>query len=344
MNAEGALATIKERFDLARMLSPQTARSAEMQALFDWNIEQDKAGGFPDLNTLTIQESRPWRAKQALRVNTDLPEMAKVERVSAPGLGGAPDVVCDLYTPPNASPGCTLYLHGGGWAFGDLDSHTRLARTLAVETGRRVLYADYRLSPETPYPGPLDDSVAAWRWIVGKSQTDANFKGPLGVSGDSAGANLSVALSLREMELGRRIPDVGLLFYGVYDDDTESPSYMRFAMGYGLARPGMMKFWTWYAPSDAHGQPREDHLLCPVRASSAALAKLPPLYLNAAGMDPLMCDTLKFAERLEDAEATFEVNVHEGLHHGFIQQTAKLEEARRAMRLAIDFYRRHARG
>ncbi len=338
------MAKTKDRFNLAKMLSPDAKRDDEMQTLFDRNTEQDHAAGMPDLNTIPIQESRLWRAKQALRVNVDLPEVESVERLRAPGVKDAPDVVCDLYTPRDAKSGCTLYLHGGGWAFGDIDSHARMARLLAVETGRRVLYADYRLAPETPYPGPLDDSVAAWRWIVGKSQRDADFKGPLGVSGDSAGANLSVAIMLHEMELGRPTPHIGLLFYGVYDDDTESPSYLRFATGYGLARPGMMKFWSWYAPSNAHGQPREDQLLCPVRASSASLAKLPPLYLNAAGMDPLMCDTLKFAERLEDAEATFEVNVHKGLHHGFMQQTGKLAEARRGLKLAIDFYHKHAPG
>lgn len=335
------MASVKSRFDLNRMLAPETGRSAEMQAFFDWSVAQDK--GMPDLNTLSIQDSRPWRAKQALRTNADAPAVASVERIQIPGLNGAPPVVCDLITPLNAEPGCLLYLHGGGWAFGDLESHSRLAKILAVETRKHVLYADYRLSPETPYPGPLNDSVAAWRWIVSKSESDANFRGPLSISGDSAGANLSVAVMLREMESGRRLPDVGLLFYGVYDDDTESPSYMRFAMGYGLARPGMIKFWSYYAPSDAHGSPRLDPLLCPVRASSASLAKLPPLYLNAAGLDPLMCDTLKFAERLEEAETTFEVNVHEGLHHGFIQQTAHLAESRRAMQLAIDFYRRHER-
>jgi acetyl esterase len=193
---------VNERFDLKRMLSPDTKRSAEMQALFDWLIEQDE--GMPDLNTLSIQESRPWRARQAIRTNADAPSVAGVERVNVPGLNGAPDVVCDLITPHDAEPGCMLYLHGGGWAFGDLESHSRLAKILAVETKKRVLYADYRLSPETPYPGPLDDSVAAWRWIVARTEKDAGFNGPLSISGDSAGANLGVAVMLREMELGRR--------------------------------------------------------------------------------------------------------------------------------------------
>jgi acetyl esterase len=334
------MASVKERFDIAAMTGPEAKRSDEMQALFDWIIEQDK--GMPDLNAMSLTESRPWRAKQMLRTNAEAPSVASVERISVPGHHG-PDVTCDLVTPIDAEPGCMVYLHGGGWAFGDLNSHSRLAKVLATETRKRLLYVDYRLSPETPYPGPLDDSIAAWRWVAAKAESDPGFRGPLSISGDSAGGNLSVAVMLHELRAGRRLPDVALLFYGVYDDDVDTPSYLRFATGYGLARPGMMKFWAAYAPAEKHGAPRQDPLLCPVRADLADLRRLPPMYLNAAGLDPLMCDTIKFAERLEQAGAAFDVNVHAGVHHGFIQQTARLEESRRALRLAMEFYRRHER-
>ncbi len=330
-----------KRLDVARLTAPEVKRSAEMQALFDWLTEQDKAMGVPDLGALPVSEMRAWRAKTSARTNADPPEVASVERVNIAGLKGAPPVVCDLYTPLNAEPGVVLFIHGGGWVFGDIASHTRLARMLAVETKKRLLYVDYRLAPENPYPAPLDDCVAAWRWIVARAETDPNFKGPLAVCGDSAGGNLSMATILHEQQLGRRKPDIAMLFYGVYDDDLDTPSYLRFATGHGLARPGMAKFWEMYAPPDTPGQPRQDPLLCPVRASEAELAKLPPIFLNASGMDPLLCDTIKMAERLEAAGATCEVHVHEGLHHGFMQQTARLAESRRAFALMGDFYRRH---
>jgi acetyl esterase len=312
-----------------------------MQALFEWLAEQDKAMGMPDLNTLPVTEMRAWRSRASARTNADLPEVESVTRVSVPGLRGAPPVVCDLIVPKDAEPGCVLFLHGGGWVFGDINSHTRLARMLAVETRKRLLYADYRLAPENPYPAALDDTVAAWRWIVAQAEGDPAFQGTLAICGDSAGGNLALACILHEQELGRRAADIGMLFYGVYDDDIDSPSYLRFATGHGLARPGMAKFWSFYAPSETPGQPRQDPLMCPVRASEAALARLPPLYLNASHLDPLLCDTFKLAERLEAAGCTFEVNIHEGLQHGFMQQTARLAEARRAFALMGDFFRRH---
>ena len=329
------------RLDVARLTAPDVKRSDEMQTLFDFLTEQDQAMGMPDLNALPVTQMRQWRAKAAARTNADLPDVASAERLHAPGLKGAPPVLCELITPINAGPGCLMFIHGGGWVFGDIDSHARFARLLAIETKKHVLYIDYRLAPEHPFPAPLDDSVAAWRWIVARAGTDAGFKGNLAICGDSAGGNLAMATILHEQQLGRRAPDMGLFFYGVFDDDFDTPSYLRFAIGHGLARPGMMKFWEMYAPSETPGQARQDPLLCPVRASEATLAKLPPIYLNASGMDPILCVTIRMAERLEAVGATYEVNVHEGLHHGFMQQTAGLAESRRAFALMGDFYRRH---
>ncbi len=335
-------ASIKH-FDVARLTSPQVQRSAEMQALFDWNIEQDELVGMPAFDTLPVLEMRQWRAKGAMRVNAGLPDVASAERLDIEALDGAPPVLCELITPLVAEPGCLMFIHGGGWVFGNIDSHARMARLLAVETRKRVLYIDYRLSPETAYPGALEDCLACWRWIVARAETDPAFKGPLAICGDSAGGNLCMATILHEQREARRAADMGLCFYGVFDDNFDTPSYLRFALGHGLARPGMMKFWEMYAPSAAHGQARKDALLCPVRADAAALARLPPIFLNASGMDPLLCDTLAMGRRLEDVGATFEVHVHEGLHHGFMQQTARLAEARRAFTLMGDFFRRHER-
>jgi acetyl esterase len=333
---------VGRKVDLARLLGADVARSQEMQALFDWLVEQDK--DVPDLNSLPIEEARRWRSKQTARTNAELPDVQETKRFTVPGIQGAPPVACELITPKGAGPGCTVFLHGGGWAYGDIDSHARLARMLAIETGRRLLYVDYRLAPETPYPGPLDDAVAAWRWAVAQAETQSDFKGPLLICGDSAGGNLALATMLREQEVSRRLPDLGLFFYGVFNDDFDSPSYERFATGFGLARAGMVRFWDMYAPSDTPGQPRLDATLCPVHASEAALARLPPLYFNASHLDPLLCDTVAMCNRLEAAGATFEVNIHEGVQHGFMQQSARLEEARRAFSLMGEFVRRHTGG
>lgn len=328
---------IGRRVDLARLLAADARRSGEMQELFDWILEQDR--DMPPLDTLPVVEARRWRARQALRTNADLPEMAAVMRLSVPCIHAAPPVACELVTPRDVRPGCLVFLHGGGWAFGDLESHARLARLLGIETRLRVLYVDYRLAPEHPFPAALEDAAAAWRWAVDKAARSPEFAGPLAICGDSAGGNLAVAAMLHEMQAGRRIPDFGMSLYGVFADDFDSPSYRRFASGYGLTRAGMMKFFDLYAPPDTPGGPRHEPLVCPVKASESELARLPPMYLNASHLDPLLCDTIAFANRLEASGATVTVNIHEGMQHGFMQQTARLAEARRAFGLMGDFVR-----
>lgn len=314
--------------DLDRLLGSDARRTPDMEAVWDWLVEQDV--GQPDWLTLAPADARAVMDESAARWNAELPPVAAVEALTLPG---APPVAATLFTPPSAKPGCILYLHGGGWAVGSTRTHERLMRLLAGDAETRVLGIDYRLAPEHPYPAPFADCLAAWRALVANAG-DPKFHGPLAVAGDSAGANLALAVALSEVAAGRRGPDAALLFYGAYATDLDTPSYRRFAEGYGLTRGGMARFWDWYAPA---GTDRRDALVSPLEASEAAFARLPPLFLNAAGLDPLLCDTLRLAGRVRAAGVPHRLVVHEGVHHGFMQMSSHLPEARDAIRQAAGF-------
>lgn len=325
--------------DLDRLLGPQAVRSEEYEAVWRWMQEQDKA--LPDQTNMSIQEQRAVRQSISARWNSNPPEVESVERINPPGWNGAYSPVCELHTPFDAQPGALLYLHGGGWVFGDLHSHVRLARNLAIATRRPTLVVDYRLAPEHVFPAALDDATSAWRWLVEASGKDPRLAGPLAVAGDSAGANLGLALMLREQEARRQAPNCGLFFYGVYAGATDSRSYLRFAAGHGLTRAGMQKYFNLYAgPPDADGRWR-NRFVSPIDASDDALGALPPLHLSAAGLDPLLCDTLAFGEKVWRSGGACQVIVHEGVQHGFAQISERLAEARRAIDLAGDFFQRH---
>ena len=328
--------------DLSRLLSPKARRSAEMEELWQWIVAQE-AKDLDNFRVLTAQEARALSARASRCWNIDLPEMAAIDHLSIAGLDGAPAISAELLTPPDAQPGCILFVHGGGWAFSNLETHQRAMRLLALECGTRVLGIDYRLAPEHPYPAPLEDVVAAWRWLVAQSAHDPALAGPLAIAGDSAGANLVLGCIMHENELGHPAPHAGLLFYGIFSADLNSPSYVRFATGYGLTRERMGQYFDWYVPATSPESRRFDPLVNPVAASGAVLAKLPMLYLNAAGLDVLLCDAVAFAEKLKNAGADFEFVLHEGVHHGFMQFSAHLEESRRAFRMAGDFFRRKLR-
>ena len=324
---------------LAYLLRPQAQRSGEMQALWQWIVAEDAKD--PDTSRLlTAQEGRALSARLNRRWNVDMPEMAQIEKLNLPGLGGAPSIAAEMIVPHAAKPGCILFVHGGGWAYCDLASHQRAMRLLAQEAGVRVLGIDYRLAPEHPFPAPLEDVLAGWRWLVAEAGRNEALARPLAIAGDSAGANLALSAIMRENELGRPIPHAGMLFYGVFSADLESPSYQRFSTGYGLTQEQMGRFWDWYVPGVGPDSSRFDPVVNQVAASESVLGRLPPLFLNAAGLDVLLCDTLAFAARLDAAGAVHELVIHEGVHHGFMQFSARLEEARRAFRLAGEYFRR----
>ena len=132
-----------------------------------------------------------------------------------------------------------------------------------------------------------------------------------------------------------------LSFYGAFRAETESASYRRFAEGFGLTRAMMGRFWEWYVPP---GEPdrRRDPLVSPLEASDEALSALPPVFLNAAGLDPLLSDTLAFRDRLARAGVPHELAVYPGVHHGFMQMTLRLVAAREAFTRAAAFHRSQA--
>ncbi len=323
--------------DLDRLLGPDAARSPEMEAVWQWLAEED--GGVPNWLTLPAVEARALQNRLTERWNREQPDVASVAPLTLPGV---PPVPAELVTPFDAQPGCILFIHGGGWAFGTLGTYARLTRLLARETRTRVLSVDYRLAPEHPFPAPFDDALTAWRALVERAG-DPGFEGPLAVAGDSAGANLALAVALHEIAANRRRPDNALLFYGAYEAGVDSPSALRFAEGYGLTRAGMARFWDWYAPPGGPTD-RGDPRVSPLRAADTALARLPPVFLNAAGLDPLLSDTVALGRRLEAAGITHQLHVHEGVHHGFMQMSLKLPEAQAAIRRAAAFFGEHARG
>ena len=322
-----------DRSDEADLLGPAAARSAEMEALWQWIRAQD--AGLPNPLHLSAAEARRVFDQTTERWNAELPDVAGVEPVA---IGATPGVAAEMIVPHFAEPGCILFLHGGGWAFGNLKSHARFARLLAETTGSRVLAVDYRLAPEHPYPAALDDSRAAWRWLLGQAERSPDLEGPLLVAGDSAGANLAVALALDAVVTGIRGPDLILSFYGAFRAGTESASYSRFAEDFGLTRAMMGRFWDWYVPP---GEPerRRDPLVSPLYAADEALRALPPVFLNAAGLDPLLSDTLAFRDRLAEVGVPHELVVCPGVHHGFMQMTLRLAAACEAFARAAAFCR-----
>jgi len=299
------------------------------------SVARENAGA-PDPMTLSLREGHRAMVAAHARWNRALPDMASVRTLHQRAEQGH-DIQTRLFVPASSEPGLILHVHGGGFAFGGIDTHEGVIRLLARQSRCPVLAIDYRLAPEAPYPAALADCVTVFRQLDAVRADLPHSHGPVAVAGDSAGANLALALMLHEQAAGRPAPDMGLLFYGVYGADLDTPSYRDFAHGPGLTREQMARFLDWYVPMER----RDDPLAIPLAASDEALARLPPLYLNAARIDPLHDDTQRLVDRLHALGRTDRLEVFEGVVHGFMHLWLELPAARRAMEAAATAFREH---
>lgn len=314
--------------------------SDEMAALIERVLAE--LGPLPDPTMLPPAQGRAQSLAANVRCNVNLPAMESVTEVMVaedPSLGSAR---CRLkvLVPPGGGAGAILFVHGGGFAFCSPETHERCARVLALESGLPVVMPDYRLAPENPYPAGLKDVVASLRNFFEVTADAGIRRGPLLISGDSAGANLALAAMLHEQAEGRALPDAALLFYGCYARSFASQSYVRFSEGPGLTRGKMQRYWSFYSGECAI---EEDPLACPLVASDAALAALPPLYLMVAAVDPLLSDTLGLSQRLKALGRDDELHIVPGVIHGFLQNTNELSAAREALAAAGNAARRLTR-
>ena len=210
-------------------------------------LEATAALGLPPNHTVSAQEAR---ANAKLRPRAPGPEVAKVEDRNIPGPGG--EIPVRIYTPEGSGPFPILvWFHGGGWVLGDLENADGVSRHLTVGTRCVVVSVDYRLAPETKFPGPADDCYAATQWAAQNAASINGDPAKIAVGGDSAGGNLATVICL--MARDRQGPSLAfqLLVYPVTMRDFETVSYEENADGYSLTRDSMLWFWDHYLASEA---------------------------------------------------------------------------------------------
>jgi len=212
-----------------------------------------------------------------------------------------------------------LFIHGGGWVIGDIDTHDNQARRLCRDTSSVVVSLDYRLAPEAAFPSPVEDCWAALRWVAAQVSALGGDPARIAVCGDSAGGNLSAVLARRARDAGGPALVAQLLLYPAVDLAAgleEYPSRERNAEGYLLGLSDMIWFGEHYTGTFAAsgGDPRDPDL-SPLHAPS--LSGLAPAVVVVAEFDPLHDEGVAYARALEAAGTPVTLLDLPGMIHGF---------------------------
>ena len=255
--------------------------------------------------------------------------------------GGAGPIAARVYRNGSGPAPTIVFFHGGGWVAGDLETHDRQARNLAIETGAVVVSVDYRRPPETRFPGAFEDAFAATRDVVGRIEHFGADAARVGVAGDSAGGNLAATTALACRDAGIKLA-AQLLVYPVTDatgnfaDETENarfPSRAVNADGYFLSRGMMQWFCNHYLEDRAHSA---DWRVSPLRARE--LKGVAPAVVTTAWFDPLRDEGEAYARALEAAGVPVRYHQGFGLIHGYFGMGDASEAARNeASRARADF-------
>ncbi len=234
-----------------------------------------------------------------------------------PGPADAPEVRIRLYTPNGLAgtvPGL-VYIHGGGFVIGTLDSEHGNCLALCRNLGIVVVSVDYRLAPETPYPGGLEDCYATLHWVRENSAALKLDPARLGVFGQSAGAGLAAATALLARD--RHGPRLCFQFLGIpeLDDRLTTQSMQQFDDTPMWNRPNAELSWDYYLGDRfKRGADNVPYLAAPARAEN--LSGLPPAYVSTMEFDPLRDEGVQYALRLMQAGVATELHSYPGTFHG----------------------------
>jgi acetyl esterase len=285
-------------------------------------LEQIAALGLPPNHLVSPSQAR---INMKSRPRAAGPEVARVEDRLIPGSGV--DIPVRIYTPTGSGPFPILvWFHGGGWVVGDLETADPTARHLTVGANCVVISVDYRLAPETKFPGAADDCYAATIWAAQHAMRLDGDPSKIAVGGDSAGGNLAAAVALMARDRGGLSLVFQLLVYPVTAPEFNMPSYRQNAEGYGLTLDAMRWYWDHYLqrPEDA-----SNPYAAPLVAQN--LKGLPPALVITAECDPLRDEGEAFAKRLQAAGVPTTYSQYDGMIHGFFGMTAVLDKGKQAV-------------
>ncbi|MDO9235461.1 MAG: alpha/beta hydrolase [Aquabacterium sp.] len=288
-------------------------------ALTKMLLENVKRAGFPPIYQLPIAQARGAYKSAVGAMELPHVPLARTENFVIPGPAG--DLPARLWADSH-EPGLPvlLYLHGGGFVIGDLDTCESMCRQVAAQSGAAVVAVDYRLAPEHKYPAGLEDSWAALNWLVSHGHTVGVDGRRIAVGGDSAGGTLSASVALMARDAGIPLALQALIYPSV-QTRSATESFKAFSRDTLLSAELM----TWFEAQIKGGTVAQAWHREPLHAPDHS--GVAPAWIGLAECDALTDEGKLYAQKLRDAGVPVDLRVWPGVIHDFINMGRFLPEA-----------------
>ncbi len=292
-------------------------------------LERVAAAGRPAITELSIADARSGLV--ALYTTLGRSESLHLSIRDCKIPGASEELPARVYTPTRAGNDndplpLLLFIHGGGWGIGNIEAYDSTCKALAHSARCIVVAIEYRLAPEHKFPAAPDDCYAAACWLADHAEMLGGDPRRIAIGGDSAGGNLTAAVTLMARERSGPRFCCQLLIYPATQYDARTPSMAEYADGYLLTRDAIEWFWNHYLPDEEAGR---NPIASPLLANT--LSDLPPAIVVTAECDLLRDEGELYAQRLRDAGIAVNLKRYQGMIHGFISFDAVLDVADQAM-------------
>lgn len=297
--------------------------SDEMRAVVAY--QQPDLPPWPGDSPLAVQ--RRYYQQERQFWNADAPPMQRILAQPVPTAYGS--VNTRIYYPQPESPATLIYLHGGGFIFGNLDTHDRIMRLLAHYTRCAVIGVDYTLSPEAHYPQAIEETVAVCEFFYRHGQRFALNMSQMSFGGDSAGALLAISVALWLRDRGLRYGKITsvLLWYGLYGLQDSASRRLYGGEWDGLTRNDLAAYEQAYLRTD---QDRESPWYCIF--NNDLTRDVPPCFIASAEYDPLIDDSRALYHTLQAHRQPCEYRMYPGTLHAFLHYSRMMKTADDALR------------